>query len=156
MTTTISGQPTAQIGDTDWYLVSIQSESGSCAHCGRDLKHLYRVVNPDGREITVGRGCVKKLTGWTLAAAEAKRILWLAERNARRAITWTEFASQHPSDAEIINADIAEYERTMPRHVGAGRAHEIKDNISDGRYGEWQDEVVVDYMRRRVDWRWAK
>ncbi|MGH3921331.1 MAG: hypothetical protein ACRDTT_00350 [Pseudonocardiaceae bacterium] len=72
----------AQIGDTAWYLVGMPEGGASCDHCGRELKHLYRVVNPGGTEMTVGRGCVKKITGWTLSYAQAQRALRVVRRCA--------------------------------------------------------------------------
>lgn len=72
----------AQIGSTAWYLTKILHTEGSCDHCGRSLKHLYEVVNPSGQEMTVGRGCVKKITGWTLSYAQAEQALRSAKRCA--------------------------------------------------------------------------
>jgi hypothetical protein len=87
--------PAAQIGDTAWYLVKILHTEGVCDHCGRQLKHLYEVVNPDGKELTVGRGCVKRITGWTLSAARAEQALRSAKRVAevsrRQAIVGAEY-----------------------------------------------------------------
>lgn len=85
----------AQIGDTTWYLTKILHTTGSCDHCGRSLKHLYEVVNPHGQEMTVGRGCVKKITGWTLTYAQAQQALRVAARSVeldrRRSIVGYEY-----------------------------------------------------------------
>lgn len=146
----------AQIGDTAWYLVAMPDGSGQCDHCGRNLKHLYRVVNPASEELTVGRGCVKRLTGWTLATAEAKRLLWLAERDARRADVWAGFTEECPEWAQTITDDIAAFERTMPTSVGAGASHGIRDLIVDtGLTGSSRDRSVAQYMARRGEFCWV-
>jgi hypothetical protein len=79
MTTTTAA---AQIGTTAWYLTGIRHTEGTCDHCGRGLKHLYDVVDPDGREMTLGRSHVKAATGWTLSYAQAEQAL----RSARRGV----------------------------------------------------------------------
>lgn len=100
----MTAKTAAQIGSTTWYLTKILHIEGSCDHCGRTLKHLYEVVNPDGKEMTVGRGCVKKLTGWTLSYAQAEQALRSALRCAeidrRRAIV----AAAYPELAEAFAA----------------------------------------------------
>lgn len=141
----------AAIGNTDWKLVGMPAGAGECDHCGRALKHLYAVADPAGRDMIVGRGCVKKLTGWTLAAAEAKRILWYEAAKARRAAAWAAFTAEHPADAATIDADIAAFEAKMPRELGAGASHEVKFEVSEGRGNEW---YVKNYMRRRSAFAW--
>lgn len=141
----------AAIGNTDWKLVGMPAGEGACDHCGRSLKHLYAVADPAGRDMIVGRGCVKKLAGWTLAAAEAKRLLWLAEATARRAAAWAAFAAEFPADAATIEADIAAFEAKMPREIGAGASHEVKFEVSEGRFNARQ---VREYMRRRSTFAW--
>lgn len=79
MTTTTA---VAQIGTTAWYLTGIRHTEGTCDHCGRALKHLYEVVDPTGREMTLGRSHVKQVTGWTLSYAQAEQAL----RSARRGV----------------------------------------------------------------------
>jgi hypothetical protein len=150
---------TAPIGATGWRLVAItSSKSGTpCDHCGRTLKRLFTVQNPDGRQMVVGRGCVKKLTGWTLEAAEAERMLKWAALLAGRAVAWSRFTSQRPELAALIDADIAAYERIVPAHIGDGPAHEIKSWICDGRMtGDFLESRITDYLRRRKSFRWAK
>jgi hypothetical protein len=102
--------------------------------------------------MVVGRGCVKKLTGWTLAAAEAARMLRYEEMKARRAVKWSEFAAEFPAEAATIDADIATFEAKMSREVGAGASHEVKFEVSEGRFNEWD---VARYMRRRSGFAWV-
>lgn len=105
----------------------------------------------------VGRGCVKKLTGWTLEAAHAKRLLRIAERDARRTATWARFTQDHPAAAAQIMADIAAYERRAAPGSCAGAAHEIRDWVSD-RYTdqpEWTQDRLAVYRRRRRDFWWV-
>ena len=100
--------PAARIGDTAWYLTTILHTTGSCDHCGRALKHLYEVVNPDGKEMTVGRGCVKKITGWTLSYAQAQQALRSAARMAeiarRRKIVGDEYPELAAAEQEVQTA----------------------------------------------------
>jgi hypothetical protein len=94
----------AKIGNTDWSLVSVRrNASGACDHCGRTLKNLYVVRNDTtDKTMTVGTGCCKKVTGWTLALAEAQRILWYAAKTIERAAAWAHFAELFPEVAEHI------------------------------------------------------
>lgn len=98
----------APIGDTAWYLVKILHVEGCCDHCGRSLKHLYEVVNPEGREMTVGRGCVKRITGWTLSYAQAQQALRSAARGVemdrRRAIVSAEYPGLADANAQVQEA----------------------------------------------------
>lgn len=97
-----------KIGNTAWYLVGKPEGSGACDHCGRALTHLYRVVNPDGEHLTVGRNCVKVLTGWTLSATQAARMLASAERVAevdrRRIIVAAAYPEHAASYAALADA----------------------------------------------------
>jgi len=104
------------------------------------LKFTYTVVDPEARELTVGRGCVKKLTGWTLEWKEARRLLWLAERTKIRDANWARFCVEHFDLAVRIEQEIAEHEE---RYAGrndmpGGRGHEAKLNISEGPTYSWQ------------------
>jgi hypothetical protein len=150
---------TAPIGMTGWQLVAVTaSRSGvPCDHCGRVLKRLFTVRNPDRRQMIVGRGCVKKLTGWTLEAAEAERMLKWAALQARRAVAWSRFAEQRPDLAALIDADITAYERGVPAHIGAGASHQIKTWICDGQVtGSFLENRITDYLRRRDSFYWIK
>lgn len=99
---------TAQIGTTDWHLTGINSLGGVCDHCDRVLTHVYTVRNAvTGKTMTVGRACCKKVTGWTLAAAEAARILAAAQRREQRAAVWALFSQEHPDLAAIMDDAVA-------------------------------------------------
>jgi hypothetical protein len=147
----------APLGSTGWRLVGLATGSASCEHCNRALKYLYRVVNPAGEEMVVGRGCVKKLTGWTLEAAHAARLLRIAERDARRATTWAQFTQDHPAAAAQIEADIAAYDRGASPGASAGASDEIHDWIADRYtdYPEWTLDRLAVYQRRRQDFWWV-
>jgi hypothetical protein len=152
---TTNAKPGAPLGNTGWYLIGRPAESGTCEHCGRALKYCYRVVNADAVEMTVGRGCVKKLTGWTLTAAIAERMIKIAERNARRAANWALFEQAHPEAARTILADVAAYEDRATPGMGASLSHEARDRMSD----DWQCELgdyLPYYLRRRPELWWLK
>ncbi|MEW2051937.1 hypothetical protein [Streptomyces sp. NPDC005476] len=87
--------------------------------------------------MTVGRGCCKKVTGWTLSAAEAARILRVAERQARAAAAWAEFTTQYPEIADRLAADNTSYS-----------AAEAKDEMKSGSSYRWAHWVRV-YQTRR-------
>jgi hypothetical protein len=59
---------------TTWKLQGITADRGQCDHCGRTLARLFRVVNPEGAEMVVGRTCSAKLTGYSWSVAQAKQI----------------------------------------------------------------------------------
>lgn len=146
-----NSKPGAPLGSTGWYLVGRPVGSASCDHCGRALKHCYLVVNSDAVEMTVGRGCVKKLTGWDLTIATAERLLRIAKRNADRAAQWATFAAEHPEAARIILDDVAAYEAKARREMGAGASHEIRDRMSDG----WTvSDFLPHYLARRSEFWW--
>lgn len=95
----------AQIGTTDWHLTGISNKGGVCEHCDRNLVHVYTVRNAvTGKTMTVGRACCKKVTGWTLAAAEAARILKAAENRTKRDAAWELFRIEEPELAAIVDA----------------------------------------------------
>lgn len=97
---------TARIGESDWGLVSIGHQGGVCQHCDRELKHVYTVRNAvTGETMTVGRTCCKAVTGWTLALAEAKRLVWYAQKQIERATNWDHFTGAFPDVAAHIEAD---------------------------------------------------
>jgi hypothetical protein len=150
-----NSKPGAPLGNTGWYLVGRPLGSAACDHCGRTLKYCYLVVNADAEEMTVGRGCVKKLTGWTLTAAMAERMIKIAERNARRAANWSLFEQAHPEAARTILADVAAYEDRATPGMGASLSHEARDRMSD----DWQCELgdyLPYYLRRRPELWWIK
>jgi hypothetical protein len=153
-------QPTAPIGSTGWRLVAVAtSKTGvPCDHCQRVLKRLFTVRDLNDRQMVVGRGCVKKLTGWTLEIAEAERLLKWAALQAHRAAAWSRFATQHAELAALIDADIAAFERITPQHLAASGSgsHEMKNWICDGRMtGAFLDSRITDYLRRRRTFAWT-
>jgi len=134
----------ARIANTDWYLTAIHSGTGDCDHCGRTLKHLYTVRNGQtGEDMIVGRGCCKKVTGWTLTAAQAARALRGAEAKARADATWDRFAQAHPEcaaklrrdrDTELLRMRTATYTGGGPI---AQHYNQIRNgSIPEGRWGE--------------------
>ncbi|CAL9611253.1 hypothetical protein SUDANB1_05630 [Streptomyces sp. enrichment culture] len=139
----------ARIGDTDWNLTAIRSsrEGQRCDHCGRLLKHLYDVTNArTGQALTVGRGCCKKVTGWTLAAAEAARLLRHAEQEAREAAVWAEFTAAHPDGARTVEQDAATW-RPAWRGQANFAAH-FRWQVSRGAISRngWADRLAL-YLR---------
>ncbi|MET9818300.1 hypothetical protein [Streptomyces sp. NPDC006355] len=81
----------ALIGDTAWKLVGIRHAPNGqkCGHCPRVIQNLYDVVNlATGQEVTMGRGCCKRITGWKLTLAEARRLADLAARETAALERW--------------------------------------------------------------------
>ncbi|QPL14142.1 hypothetical protein QEH48_gp113 [Streptomyces phage TurkishDelight] len=81
----------ALIGTSAWKLVRVRNAPNGepCGHCPRVLKTVYDLANTEtGEEMTVGRGCCKTVTGWTLTAAEARRLADLAAREAAALVRW--------------------------------------------------------------------
>lgn len=128
MTATI----TAQIGNTEWHLTGIRTTSGTaCDHCGRSLKNLYDVRNDStGKALTVGRGCSKSVTGWTLTASEAARVLRMAQAAGRQAQAWADFSAEYPA----VAADIA---------TADGWKGELRAEIKTGPAYRWAHWVGV-------------
>jgi hypothetical protein len=135
----------ARIGDTDWHLTSIRSsrEGQRCDHCPRLLQNLYDVTNQrTGQSLTVGRGCCRKVTGWTLTAAEAARLLRHAQEQARQAAVWAEFTAAHPDGAHVVEQDAAHWRPAWPGQ--ANLAANFKWQVSRGaitRAG-WADRLA--------------
>lgn len=138
--TTAPAVTAPRIGNTDWRITGKNAQGGTCDHCGRVLKHCYTVTDPAGQDMTVGRGCVKALTGWTLTAAEAARLVWQAERETLRAANWAAFTAAHPQVAAEIEADC---EQRIPA------AHHIRLDISDGQVAGREMEHAQSYLSQR-------
>lgn len=85
-----------------WTLVTVTTSRNAtpCDHCERDVKRGFVVADAEGRQMRVGRGCVKKLTGWTLEALAANTY---AER---RALVLAEF----PTLTEAQAGDVAAHD----------------------------------------------
>lgn len=159
-TTAAADLYTAPIGPTKWRLVGIGRERAVCDHCDRPLVNTYTVEDPAGARKTLGRACVKKVTGYNLAQAEAARLLRVAAKSARRAEVWAAWAQSNPEHAALLVADIngwiAWYSEATGRAYsrvsmewdgtlsGAGPADEVRGWIGEGR-----DWAFRDYMQRR-------
>lgn len=91
MTTSTAAASAALIGTSAWKLVRVRTAPNGrqCDHCPRTVKNLFDLANlATGEEMTVGRGCCKTVTGWTLSAAEARRLADLAAREAAALVRW--------------------------------------------------------------------
>ncbi|WP_445520493.1 hypothetical protein [Streptomyces sp. NEAU-174] len=141
---------TAQIGTTNWHLAGIRTSSGTeCDHCGRILKNLYDVIDTtNGRKMTVGRGCCKKVTGWSLAASEAARLLRAAQAAARQAQVWLEFTAAFPEDAQMLEHDIRTW---RPAHPGqCNIPATVKNDIArEATPRSWWKGRMQEYRRTR-------
>lgn len=122
-----------------------KGSGGQCGHCPRQLVTHYVITSGDGQVMRVGRGCLKKVTGWTVTAAEADRILRRAERDAR----WQAWADAHPGEAAVINgdADREAEEIRQRRRQCAGPAQEVRTAIAGNEFG-WQN-FLASYLARR-------
>lgn len=57
-------------------LTGVTKGSGTCDHCGRNLKSIFEIRNgATGETMFVGRACCKKLTGWTPQMSQALSML---------------------------------------------------------------------------------
>ncbi|MER0477067.1 hypothetical protein ABR737_01610 [Streptomyces sp. Edi2] len=142
----------AKIGTTDWNLIGIRSSQAGqkCDHCPRSLKNLYDVENRvTGQTMTVGRGCCKKVTGWTLTAAEAARLLRVAAIEARQAAVWAEFTAKHPDDAALLEADIVAWRTARPGRCNIPAS--VKNDIARGATPRsWWAGRMQEYRRTRL------
>ena len=113
-----------------------------CGHCPRALVTHYTVTASTGQTMIVGRGCLKKVTGWTLTAAQAASRLRLAEREAR----WEAWSAQNPAVAAIVTAgtDREAAEIRARRRQAAGPAQELRTLIGEQGYG-WRD-MLAQYL----------
>jgi hypothetical protein len=114
---------------TTWQLVGITTGEATCDHCGRTLARCFRVVTPDGDEMTVGRVCSAKLTGynWKLAQAERAERLRAAEEAAatRYGQLYADLTAQHELEGRRLG---------MGSHAAQGRIA-LRDRKA------WQDEA---------------
>lgn len=138
----------AQIGTTDWQLTGIRNSAAGakCEHCGRKLKNLYDVRNSATAEaMTIGRGCCKKVTGWTLTAAQAAQALRAAEIKARQEATWAEFTTAYTEFAARLMRDREAELRTTrtATYTGGGLVCQFYNQIRSGRIrrSEWAAQV---------------
>lgn len=152
---------TAPIGPTKWRLVGVARAAATCDHCGRKLVNTYRVADPEGNEMTLGKTHVKAVTGYNLGQAEAARLLRLAMECGQRAERWTAWVAANPNDAALLVADINAWTTWYGRKTGktytlvtiewdgtlsgGGPADEVRGWIGQGR--EW---AFPAYLRRRV------
>lgn len=139
----------AQIGTTDWQLTGIRnSASAKCEHCGRKLKNLYDVRNSTtAKTMTIGRGCCKKVTGWTLTAAQAAHALRMAESKARQEAIWEEFTAAHPDFAARLMRDReAELRATRTAtYTGGGLICQFYNQVRAGQIRRSQWTVQIDW-----------
>lgn len=99
-----------------WQLRGITSGEANCDHCGRTLARCFRVVSPAGDEMTVGRVCSAKLTGYNWKVAQAERVEGIRLAEERAAATygdlWTALTAQHFREGERLG---------MGAHAAEGR-----------------------------------
>lgn len=99
----IANQITAQIGSTDWQLVSVDSNSDQCTRCGKIRMHTMTVRNAvTGREMVLCFGdCLRMVTegAASLDRTEAARLLDEAQETADA------IAAEEAADPEILSAD---------------------------------------------------
>ncbi len=103
-------------------LRGITSGSGVCDHCGRTLARLFRVTSPDGTDLTVGRTCSAKLTGYKWNVA-------LAERIERFRIADEAAASKY---GQLYTELHAAARATAARYETAGIAGDALGGLRDG------------------------
>lgn len=107
---------------SSWELAGIRSapEGQKCDHCPRTLKNLYDVRNTaTGETMTVGRGCCKAVTGWTLTLAQARQEIQRQEAAKRAQDRWDTFAEAFPRESATMAADLAAGRAKAGHFVGA-------------------------------------
>lgn len=128
---------------TATWKIAGKGAGGQCEHCPRRLVTHYVITSSAGETMRVGRGCLKKITGWTLTAAQADAAVRLAARAAR----WDAWRAANPAEAAIITA-CAEREAgeiRERRRQCAGPAQEVKWAIGEQAYG-WEN-LLANYLR---------
>lgn len=130
--------------DITWKITG-KGAGGQCQHCPRKLATHYVITSSNGQVMTVGRGCLKKVTGWTVTAAQAEAAL----RLARRAETWAAWSAANPEAAALVGAaaDREAEEIRQRRRIVAGPAQELRQMIGDRERG-WQDMLAC-YLQGR-------
>lgn len=147
-------QATATAAKVTWKLTGQPEGGGECEHCGRNLVHRYSVTSSKGQQMTVGRGCLKSVTGWTLTAAQAAAELRMIETRKRRAANWAAFTAGHPAEAETLEADCAAFAEMFGAHHTAGASHEIRYYIEDGEPAAMR--CLEGYLQRRGEMPWIR
>jgi hypothetical protein len=131
---------------TTWKLTG-RGTGGQCEHCPRRLATHYVVTDTaTGTSMKVGRRCLKKVTGWTVTAAQAEAAVRLAEQDAR----WSAWCAASPAEAAVV-AQAAEREAEEVRQglrQCAGYAQSVKGAIGRGEAG-WQG-FLAEYLGSRA------
>ena len=115
---------------TAQWKITGKGAGGQCEHCPRRLATHYVITSSEGRTMKVGRGCLKKITGWTVTAAQADA----AARLAARAGRWAAWSAENPAEAAFITAraESEAEEIRQRRRITAGPAQELRAYIADG------------------------
>jgi hypothetical protein len=120
-----------------WTLRGISAGRATCDHCGRNLARCFLVESPEGKRMTVGRTCSKRLTGydWTVRVAE-------------RAAAFTAAEERNPDLYRALDAEVWKGDENGRRTYGsvAQQAVCALADFEQGRWQEWQGDVV-EYAR---------
>ena len=131
---------------TGTWKITGKGSGGQCEHCPRQLVTHYTIRNAEtGQSMRVGRGCLKKVTGWTVTAAAADRIIRQAEKQAR----WEAWSAANPEQAAALTAGTDQETREIRegRRQVAGPAWEIRNAIAGDEFG-WRN-LLAAYLRGR-------
>lgn len=114
---------------TAQWKITGKGAGGQCEHCPRRLATHYVITSDAGQTMKVGRGCLKKITGWTVTAAQAEAAVRLAARDAR----WSAWCARNPDEAAVITAraGVEAGEIRQGLRATAGPAQELKTYIAD-------------------------
>ena len=127
---------------TAQWKITGKGPGGQCEHCPRKLATHYVITSGEGQTMKVGRGCLKKITGWTVTAAQADAAVRLAAREAR----WAAWSAANPAEAAVITAEAgreAEDFRQGRLQCG-GHAQAVRTAVGDGSHG-WQG-FLAEYL----------
>ena len=130
---------------TAQWKITGKGAGGQCEHCPRRLATHYVITN-GSQTMKVGRGCLKKITGWTVTAAQAEAAVRLAARAGR----WAAWCAANPAEAAVITA-AAEREAEeirQRRRQCAGPAQEIKTCIGEDGFG-WR-ALLAQYLNEHA------
>lgn len=125
----------ARIGTTEWMLTGISTSSGQqCGHCPRILKNLYTVKSlTTGETMAVGRGCCKKVTGWTLSAAEAQRLMRAAAIETREDTAFDRYGDDYRLTVALAQFD----------HPFTAQVSELWVEMRDGGNDYYRDHLMT-------------
>lgn len=149
-------------GATHYLAGIVRGGSGECEHCGRALKHLFRITDAAGVTMTVGRTHAAAFTGWTPSVAQAEGAQRVADRNAAFAAYLTRSAIGRELDAAadteiatnkaMFDAYEAELGRPVERSGGRSILQTARIDVGENLLsGRWDDAQCDEWARTGIN-----